>query len=150
NTCGGVLISGGNSVLGGTNAGDRNVIAGNGPCNGLDGFGVAIGGSSPAQKSIYGNYIGVNAAGGPLGNEGSGVLVAGSNIALGGPNPGEGNVISNNHLDGVWVLGGASDVGIPGNKIGTDSSGTLAMGNLRNGVTVTGPAHDIAVGNAVN
>jgi len=135
-------MDGSNNTLGGVNAGDRNVISGNGPACGLNGYGLYLGGTPPVLTNwVYGNYIGLDANGAALGNQAHGVVVTGSNLGLGGPDPGQGNVISSNTGDGVVISGaGASNIAVPGNKIGTDPTGTIAMGNGGNGVLVTAGA----------
>ncbi|MGH7137659.1 MAG: hypothetical protein ACREHD_18080, partial [Pirellulales bacterium] len=61
---------------------------------------------------------------------------------IGGPIPGEGNVISGNEEYGLF-LEGTGDM-VQGNLIGTDRTGTFPLGNgaytsLNDGVFVTGP-----------
>ena len=136
NTIAGILISGASyTTVGGTTAVARNVIAGNGSLgSGSNGIQVE---SGAADTLIQGNFIGVNQDGsGPLGNSGSGVFVdASPSVTIGGTVQGEGNVISANALAGVSISGSvASGDAILGNNIGTDKTGSIALGNTRDGV----------------
>src|SRR5262249_52290216 len=55
-------------------------------------------------------------------------LTATTGFVIGGPNPGEGNVVSGNTGSGIHVSVG-NGCTIQGNKIGTNSAGTEALGN---------------------
>ncbi|MEO8189747.1 MAG: hypothetical protein ABI682_05355 [Acidobacteriota bacterium] len=126
-----VSISSVNAVIGGPLPANRNVISGTS-------LGIDIANQSSGIV-IQGNYIGTNAAGtGAIPNNAgiSGSSTGGSTVGailIGGPSAGQGNVISGNAGDGIFmeVLGGTT-IGlmtIQGNLIGTDASGTLALGN---------------------
>jgi len=73
----GVVIAGSpNNTVGGTTAGTRNVISGNGSATSLDGSGVIIIGTAATGNVIQGNYIGADITGNaPLGNYGRGVYI---------------------------------------------------------------------------
>jgi Calx-beta domain len=86
---------------------------------------------------VQGNYIGTNAAGSAaLGNAQNGVKILGSpNITVGGLTAGARNIISGNGNDGVLVNSdGANPSKVQGNYIGTDASGSFALGNGAAGV----------------
>jgi parallel beta-helix repeat protein len=87
---------------------------------------------------IEGNYIGVTPAGGAADNGNQGIRMTASGCTL------LDNVISNNALTGVWVLGdntGNADNNIlQGNKVGTDPTGNVAMPNGNQGVLIQGAA----------
>ena len=138
-----------NTTVGGTTAGARNVISGNQN-------GVSIGGVPSQGNVVQGNFIGTDVSGtAPLGNSGRGVLVDSSNNTVGGTTAGAGNVISGNGSDGVIILGvfftgdpipgGVTGNVVQGNFIGTDVSGTAALGNGGNGVFVNA-ASDNTIG----
>ncbi len=118
----GIIIStSSNNLIGGTTPATRNVISGN------SFEGIILSGPN---NQIMGNFIGTNAAGtAAVGNGIRGIIVSGSllstaNNVIGGTTPGAGNLISGNQ---VGINGGG--VSVQGNLIGTDVSGTLAVGN---------------------
>ncbi len=84
--------------------------------------------------TIEGNYIGTNAAGTAAApNGGHGVDASGS-VFVGGTTAAARNVISGNGGQGVLMTSGASDSSVVGNYIGTDATGTTALGNTFNGI----------------
>ena len=96
---------------------------------------------------VEGDYIGTDQTGTkPLPNSGSGVSVDDAlGVTIGGAAQGVGNVISANTQAGVSIAGTATTgVLIVGNRIGTDFTGTSALGNGTFGVLVSGTAgrHD--------
>ena len=129
NSLQGVAVFGGNATLiGGTTAGAGNVISGNGS-DGVQDF------SSPVSLTIQGNLIGLNAAGtAAVGNgiHGVQIIFAGSAVLIGGDTASARNVISGNGDHGVNIHGG--NVTVAGNYIGTDATGTVAVGNKGSGV----------------
>ncbi len=125
----------GDTTIGGTAAGARNIISGNyGP-------GIATSGGNSAPDLIEGNFIGTNAAGtAPLPNVGDGIDL-GVTAVIGGTIPGAGNVISGNLGNGI--SDGAIGVVIQGNLIGTDPTGSGAVPNEYNGIYVTGSLNTV-------
>jgi parallel beta-helix repeat protein len=77
-----------------------------------------------------------------LGNGEDGFLITstGSNNVL------RNNVASRNHLNGIHVTDNAKNVAIVGNIAGLDWTGTVNMGNARNGVLIDGNASLVTVG----
>lgn len=115
----GIAISVGpqNNVIGGTTAGDANVISANGT-------GILIRGADTAGNVIQGNYIGTDDGGRhPLGNAvGVWILEGAHDNLVGGTDPGQGNVISGNNLFGVQVEGAqTARNGVRGNSIYANS-----------------------------
>jgi titin len=124
----GLLIRGSNNQIGGTTAAARNIISSSGYA------GVYIFGNS---NLIQGNYIGTDVSGTQALGGSRGVLVAmGSSNTIGGAAPGAGNLISGNN-NGVEIGNGGNTV--QGNLIGTDVTGTRALGN-QIGVFLQGPS----------
>jgi parallel beta-helix repeat protein len=116
--------------IGGTTAGARNVISGNGV------HGVHT--LNAPNTLIEGNYVGTNAAGtAALANASMGIdLNVAPGTVVGGATAGARNVLSGNGQRGVRV--GAVDSGdnvtISGNYIGTNAAGTAAIPNGMGGV----------------
>ncbi len=136
NLTAGVVIAGGSgATIGGATALARNVISGN---HG-DGIDISAG---AASTLIQGNFIGTDQTGTkPLPNFGSGVSLDPTGATIGGSAQGAGNVISANAQSGVSIAGSTTTgVLILGNRIGTDATGTVALGNGSFGVLVNGTA----------
>ena len=97
----GVVIFNGprHNQIGGDTPGQRNVVSGN------EWEGIRINWAS--YNTVIGNYVGTNGSGdGALGNHSRGILVwAASHNTIGGTGPGEGNLFSGNHGEGITVQG---------------------------------------------
>jgi CSLREA domain-containing protein len=122
--------------IGGPNASDRNIISANDS-------GIVLLGSG---NTVTGNYIGTDAAGtADLGNASAGITVQGS-----GSNTITNNVISgteptNASGAGIDLVQGATQSSnnvIQGNRIGTDKSGSIAIGNSRRGIMLNGASNN--------
>jgi titin len=128
------------NVIGGLEAGARNVISGNLSA------GVTIE-NGAMVNSVLGNYIGTDAAGSnALPNQHQGVFIneAAINI-IGGTEPGAGNLISGNST-GIELFGnGTSGNAVQGNYIGTDASGSAGVGNVL-GVVIGGATENLIGG----
>lgn len=131
----GIHIDGANdNIIGGTEPGARNVIAGN-RVGGIDINSLSTG------NVVQGNLIGTDVSGtAPLGNRFDGIFledVTGNTI--GGTEAGAGNLIGFNYSSGISIVGfGSFTTGntIQGNFIGTDASGTLDLGNWVEGILI--------------
>jgi CSLREA domain-containing protein len=96
------------------------------------------------ENTIQGNFLGTNAAGTAAApNAASGIDVRTAGNLIGGAGSGEGNLISGNANFGILLLGGAAENTIVGNRIGTDQTGTAAIGNALYGIYVTSPGNQI-------
>ena len=124
-----ILNSTGNTI-GGTTPNDRNLISGNNE------NGVHLTGASTANNVVRANYIGTDLAGtGDLGNTLSGIWVVSANNTIGGTAASYANVISGNDRFGISIQGvGSTGNTVQGNRIGTNPTGTAAIGNSLSGV----------------
>ena len=119
------ILSTGNTV-GGSTAAARNVISGN-----INGVLIEEGGSA---NLVLGNYIGTDPTGtiaignGPVFTADVSCYNGTSNNTIGGTTPGARNIISGESFIGV-ALTIATDTVVLGNYIGTDYTGTVAVGN---------------------
>jgi len=119
----------GNGVLvqGTTNDLINNLVSGN------NGYGVFL--IFGASNVIQGNLIGTDATGNvALANQGPGVHVLASQyILIGGPGSGQGNLISGNTGDGIYIEpspgGPSSHNTVQGNRIGTNAAGNSTTGS---------------------
>jgi hypothetical protein len=139
-------IHGGNyTTIGGLtttpSTGAGNVISGN-TSFGIDGL--------SNQNLVAGNLIGTTATGlAALGN-GAGIHIEGNNNTIGGTIPGARNVISANGGTGIDIEnllgpgpGGGSYNLVEGNYIGTDITGTVALGRQVTGIGIAGAYNSI-------
>jgi titin len=152
----GVLIfngSQGNRV--GTNgdglndAAERNIISGN------QWSGVQILGTGTNLNVVAGNTIGTDVTGSvALGNGNLGVWIGDgaqqNRIGTSGTDvdyAAEGNLLSGNAYQGVGIFGAGTDQNVvAGNTIGTDVTGTKALGNGNNGIWINGGAQGNRIG----
>jgi hypothetical protein len=136
----GVLLGFGvtNSFIGRVVGGAKNVISG----NMMDGVRLDPG---TAHNVVAGNYIGTDVTGttaydftgSSLGNGNNGVhlVMQANDNTIGGVGAGAKNVISGNVMDGVRLEGPSVTSNLVANNyIGTDVSGTVALGNGNDGV----------------
>ncbi|MEK6285861.1 MAG: HYR domain-containing protein [Acidobacteriota bacterium] len=133
NSANGIFISNApNTVVGGSTDGARNIISGNNQA------GILIVGSGATGTQVKGNFIGTDVTGAVgLGNTQHGVNIfnGAANNRIGGAIVAERNVISGNGFHGVSINASSSNT-VQGNFIGTDATGTAALGNALNGVII--------------
>jgi len=141
----GVEDFGSGDTYGGTAPGTGNVISGN-YYGGL---------TNQGSITIEGNYVGTDATGHvALGNgsSGSGISDIEPTGATSITTIITDNVVSGNDY-GVSVgvaTGSQSTCTIAGNKIGTDVTGTTALGNIGRGLVVNGPANAVVQNNVIS
>lgn len=121
-----------NCVVGGSVAAARNQVSGNGG-------GIQTNGIAPNSFSnvIQGNYVGTDPTGTQaVPNAYHGILIDSPLVQVGGPGPGEGNLISGNNSDPAGYAGlalhpEAQSCTVQGNIIGLDRTATVPLGNDR-------------------
>jgi len=136
------LLNSSSNTIGGTVAGARNVISGNS-------FSGIIIQDASLRNNVQGNFVGLNVTGtAALGNGQDGILIANAGTnTLGGTAGGAGNVISGNGLHGIEAANsGARSNLIQGNFIGTDFTGTNAVGNQQAGVFFSAAPNNLVGG----
>ena len=122
------------TVQSGDNQIYENIVSGN------SFFGISLTTSQATGNDVWGNMVGTNADGTTaIGNEIVGVRATNaSGNTIGGTGTGQANVISGNAGFGVLLaLDGTTNNVVLGNKIGTDPSGNVAVGNGSNGVRIS-------------
>lgn len=134
NTQYGIYISSAASnTIGGATPAARNLISGN------DFAGIRL--LDADLNLVAGNYIGTDKNGAAnLGTGGTGVIVTGDadSNTIGGTTSEYRNLISSNDGYGIEISGGASsDNLVQGNFIGTDVTGTSALGNSLSGINLS-------------
>jgi hypothetical protein len=151
-----LIVDAASNTVGGTAPGARNIISGN------DRSGIRIDsvGATPADvdgNAVLGNYVGTDVTGTvALGNEHNGVRIRDVHgNSVGGIDAGGRNVISGNALVGITIWGVSSPINtaafneVQGNYIGTDVTGTVALGNGFDGVRIREHAESNTVGGTV-
>jgi hypothetical protein len=122
-----------------TNSVVRSLISSNG--NGPNAKGLALHGSNCI---VEGNYIGTDETGTIARPNGDGISIFGSNNTIGGTTAAARNLISGNTAVGIGFGGGATANVIAGNYIGTDVTGSVALGNGREGIHLGGSAATVS------
>ena len=121
NGTGVILNTMANALVGGDTPAERNIISGNN---------IQVTVLASQGSTIIGNYIGVGADGSGVIGGGTGIHVAGSSgTEIGGPSPGDANVISGHGGPGILITNNSSSNSIEGNFIGTDATGFASIGN---------------------
>ena|GEM_PF-5035781 len=145
-----ILFNSFGNTVGGTTPAARNVIA----ASAYEGVSIAGNNGSPDPTTgnrVVGNYIGTDAAGTAGLPNYAGIIIAflARGNYVGGASAEERNVISGNNSAGVWMSGGIGNF-VQGNFIGTDATGTVALGNGANtdgaGVLLGNGSRDNLVG----
>ena len=133
NAVAGVMLNGAtNNTIGGLVSGAGNVISGNSASNGSTSTANGISLDSANGNVIAGNDVGIAVSGGALlgQNQNTGIFVsASSSNTIGGTTAAARNVVSGNSTYGIYFAGGSNNV-VQGNYIGTDATGSRAVGNF--------------------
>jgi hypothetical protein len=141
------IFAASSNTIGGTAPGAGNVISG----NQFEGVDIL----SATGSQVQGNFIGTDVTGtAALSNGRNGVRLYGdaTSNTIGGTTPDERNVISGNNHDGVRIWDNrATGNLVQGNYIGTDVTGTAALGNSYNGVRIDdAPGNTVGPGNVIS
>ncbi len=132
------------NVVGGAEAGMRNIISGN------EMAGVYIKNLGTTGNNVLGNYIGTDVSGAhaiPNAADGVAICFAASGNVVGGEAAGEGNLISGNSGAGVWIQNTGTTLNrVAGNIIGARAAGTGDLGNLNGGIVLTGESQGNILG----
>ena len=129
-----------NNTIGG--AFKRNLVSGN------DAKGIKIE-KSCSGNLVQGNFVGTDVTGmATLGNANDGIQIENGafNNTVGGTTAGTRNIISGNGSDGVELDGSVFGCIVLGNYIGTDSTGTVDLGNTFNGIVLSDSAYSNTIG----
>jgi hypothetical protein len=132
------VLAGDGNQLGGTGAGDGNLVSG----NRLAGISLeAVGADAATRNVLQGNLVGTTFTGrAPLpngtafGEPGIEILGSATNT-VGGEEPGAGNVIASNEGDGVRIAASDGNL-VLGNWIGTNKTAQRDLGNGGSGVEI--------------
>ena len=141
---GNIRVESANNIIGGLTPAERNILSG----SGFDG--IALIGAGATGNQVIGNYIGTDITGTlARGNAQEGIEIdaANGNI-IGGTVAGARNIISANGSDGIEIDSADNNI-IQGNYIGTDFTGTLDVGNVRDGIDLNENTGDGATGNLI-
>jgi hypothetical protein len=114
----------GNNRIGGAAAAERNVIAG----QTID---ISIQGTG-SSNTIVGNYIGLDASGAAAIPSSLGIVCDSPDTVI------RGNVVSGHIGDGIEIQPGGQNTIVQSNLVGTDATGSVAIGNTGNGVSIAG------------
>ena len=136
------------NLVGGTAAGARNLVSGNG---GSYGYGLVAANANTSGNLIQGNYVGLGLDGTTPVPNGYGVLLAdgATSNTVGGTTTAARNVISGNSASGVFLTDpGTSANLIQGNYIGPDATGITAAPNGYEGIYLVSGASGNLIGGA--
>src|SRR5581483_1298158 len=143
----GVLLAGSRNVIGGTTPGTGNLLSGN------SWYGIQGLASASSDTIVQGNFIGLDVTGTrAVANNAAALDLNTVNNRIGGDDDDDGlldgvvharNIISGNN-NGISLRGQANGTVVQGNYIGTDVTGTVALGNRVFGVDAQRP--NITVG----
>ncbi|HYB97660.1 MAG TPA: Calx-beta domain-containing protein [Candidatus Limnocylindrales bacterium] len=136
----GIEVYSDGNFIGGTFAGDRNVISGN------THSGIVVR-EGQVNNLIEANYIGTDPTGTiAFGNGGVGIVVHGDSNTIGGTVAGAANLVSGNN--GGIDVNGINNV-VQGNRVGTNATGTEALLEEGGGTGIRIYGHDNTVGGNV-
>ena len=131
NNLGGIMLRASNNQIGGTGAGEGNVISGNANEGGIR---FVTGAVTPSNNTVQGNLIGTNAAGTAAVPNRFGVQTeGGTGNVVGGSVAGAGNLIAFNTFSGVVIVAGTG-TRVSGNSIHSNGALGINLGAFFSGV----------------
>ncbi len=135
----GIQIQGSGNVIGGDRSVGRGPVGQGNVVSGNTSSGIMIsgdGGGGAARNVVVGNFIGTDASGTrAMGNGVDGMWVQkAANNRIGGPEVRDRNIVSGNGWSGIMLAGKATENLVEGNFVGTDVTGSFAVGNLHRGI----------------
>lgn len=135
------LLNSRHNRIGGTNAGEGNLLSGNQ-------IGLWIAGLTATGTVVRGNLIGTDITGSlSLSNTQSGILLGAPANVIGGTTPAARNIISGNGQSGIYINDAfASNNWVCGNFIGVRADGAGALSNTVDGVTIFRATHNLIGG----
>lgn len=142
----GILLSDtDNNIIGGAGIGESNLISG----NAVAGIGLING--SDGNK-ILGNKIGTDILGANSIPNNDAIFVGSdsNNTEIGGPNAGEGNLLSGNTFDGIDINSNSIGTIIRGNIIGLNENGMIALPNGDIGIEIEDSPNTVIGGSTEN
>ena len=109
--------------------------------------GVSVAGTDTTGVVILGNRIGTDITGtAAMGNGAFGILVNGApGVTIGGTARVDRNIVSANRLAGIGLYAGTTGALVEGNLIGTDITGSHALGN-GDGIVIDGGSSSNTIG----
>src|SRR5262249_43386641 len=130
------------NVIGGVEPGSGNVISGNGYC------GILLNEVGCSNNLIQGNFIGTDSRGSNFLRNGlSGIILQSANAnTIGGQSPYARNIISGNRESGIAISTNSNANTIQGNWIGIDVSGSRALANGFDGVSMASCSRNLIGG----
>ncbi len=135
-----------NLTIGGSQAANRNIVSGNNTQDARSNFGLRL--FDKGGHHIEGNFIGVDRTGASaLRNRYAGIWFENSsnNEVRNNVIAGNGDLVDTNQdMNGITIGVGSNQIGIYGNYIGTDNTGTQAIPNALHGIWFFG--NDITIG----
>ncbi len=139
-----VIDNGSTNLIGGTDPGAGNVIAGNAS------YGIDLGATEASavvlNNSVTGNLIGLKVGGTEALGNGAGVIIGkATGTVVGGEATNSRNVIAGNTQGGLGIFGSTSTT-VQGNFIGTDVSGSQATGSQIVGISVQQGNSNLLIG----
>ena len=144
----GIVITGAGNTIGGSTP-TPGTVAGN-VISGTAGEGVEISGASATDNTVAGNLIGTDETGEVgVGNTDDGILLSSTTgNTIGGPTAASRNVIAADGLRGIEFDSSNTNL-VENNYVGTDMTGSTAMGVGHNGI-YDGGVSNTFVGNVID